>query len=158
MMQDYKIEHWDGPRCVAQADNLAAFLAVILPDDWSNFAEKLPGRCNLSAHVALDGEGRLIGLKLGYERNRGVFNSWMGGVAPEARGQGLAAALMAAQHAWAKEAGLPVVSTKVPYLAALIQSCSVGFWIGFPFLSAGTRIVTSLPQRALLSLSEFSKI
>jgi len=129
MMQAHRIEHWDGPRCVAEADVLAAFLAVVLPDDWSNFAEKLAGRRSLSAHVALDGEGKLIGLKLGYERNRGVFNSWMGGVAPEARGQGIAAALMAAQHAWAKEAsfrGLET-ATRQPNQAMAILNLKAGF-------------------------------
>jgi GNAT superfamily N-acetyltransferase len=129
MMQVYKIEHWDGPRCVAEADVLAAFLNVVLPDDWSNFAEKLAGRRSLSAHVALDGEGKLIGLKLGYERNRGVFNSWMGGVAPEARGQGIAAALMAAQHAWAKEAGFRGLetATRQPNQAMAILNLKAGF-------------------------------
>jgi GNAT superfamily N-acetyltransferase len=129
MMQAHRIEHWDGPRCVAEADVLAAFLAVVLPDDWSNFAEKLAGRRSLSAHVALDGEGKLIGLKLGYERNRGVFNSWMGGVAPEARGQGIAAALMAAQHAWAKEAGFRGLetATRQPNQAMAILNLKAGF-------------------------------
>ncbi len=129
MMQAHRIEHWDGPRCVAEADVLAAFLAVVLPDDWSNFAEKLAGRRSLSAHVALDGEGKLIGLKLGYERNRGVFNSWMGGVAPEARGQGIAAALTAAQHAWAKEAGFRGLetATRQPNQAMAILNLKAGF-------------------------------
>lgn len=129
MMQVHRIEHWDGPRCVAEADVLAAFLAVVLPDDWSNFAEKLAGRRSLSAHVALDGEGKLIGLKLGYERNRGVFNSWMGGVALEARGQGIAAALMAAQHAWAKEAGFRGLetATRQPNQAMAILNLKAGF-------------------------------
>jgi len=129
MMQAHRIEHWDGPRCVAEADVLAAFLAVVLPDDWSNFAEKLAGRRSLSAHVALDGEGKLIGLKLGYERNRGVFNSWMGGVAPEARGQAIAAALMAAQHAWAKEAGFRGLetATRQPNQAMAILNLKAGF-------------------------------
>jgi GNAT superfamily N-acetyltransferase len=111
MVEAHRIEHWDGPRCIAQANVLAAFLDVVLPDDWSNFAEKLTGRRGLSAHVALDGEGKLVGLKLGYERNRGVFNSWMGGVAPQARGQGLAADLMAAQHIWAKQSGFRGLET-----------------------------------------------
>jgi GNAT superfamily N-acetyltransferase len=129
MMQVYKIEHWDGPRCVAEADVLAAFLNAVLPDDWSSFTEKLAGRRSLSAHVALDGEDRLIGLKLGYERNRGVFNSWMGGVAPEARGQGIAAALMEAQHAWAKEAGFRGLetATRQPNQAMAILNLNAGF-------------------------------
>ena len=129
MMQAHRIEYWDGPHCVAEADVLAAFLAVVVPDDWSNFAEKLDGRHNLSAHVALNGDGKLIGLKLGYERNRGVFNSWMGGVAPEACGQGLAAALMAAQHAWAKEAGFRGLetATRQPNQAMAILNLKAGF-------------------------------
>ena len=128
-MQVDRIEHWDGPRCIAQADDLAAFLDVVLPDDWSNFAEKLAGRRSLSAHVALNIDGKLIGLKLGYERNRGVFNSWMGGVAPEARGQGIAAALMAAQHAWAKEAGFRGLetATRQPNQAMAILNLKAGF-------------------------------
>jgi GNAT superfamily N-acetyltransferase len=123
MMQVYRIEHWDGPRCIAQADNLAAFLDVVLPDDWSNFAEKLAG------HIAFNGEGRLIGLKLGYERNRGVFYSWIGGVAPEARGQGIAAALMAAQHTWAKKEGFRGLetATRQPNQAMAILNLKAGF-------------------------------
>ncbi|MCA3695656.1 GNAT family N-acetyltransferase [Aquidulcibacter sp.] len=130
-MQVYKIEHWDSPRCIAQAEVLAAFLDVVLPDDWSNFAEKLAGRRNLSAHVALDGQGRLIGLKLGYERNRGVFNSWIGGVAPEARGQGIASALMDAQHVWAKEAGFRGVetATRQPNRAMAILNLKAGYMV-----------------------------
>ena len=129
MMQAHRIEHWDGPRCVAEADSLAAFLDAVLPDYWSNFAEKLAGRRNLSAHVALDSEGKLIGLKLGYERNRGVFNSWIGGVAPVARGHGIAAALMAAQHAWAKEAGFRGLetATRQPNQAMAILNLKAGF-------------------------------
>ncbi len=131
MVQAYRIEQWNGPRCVAKADLLAAFLNVVLPDDWSNFAEKLTGRRNLSAHVAVNDEGRLIGLKLGYERNRGVFNSWMGGVAPEARGQGIAAALMAAQHAWAKEEGFRGLetATRQPNQAMAILNLKAGFMV-----------------------------
>lgn len=128
-MQVDRIEHWDGPRCISQADDLAAFLDVVLPDDWSNFAEKLAGRRSLSAHVALNIDGKLIGVKLGYERNRGVYNSWMGGVAPEARGQGIAAALMAAQHDWAKEAGFRGLetATRQPNQAMAILNLKAGF-------------------------------
>lgn len=130
-MQVYQIEYWDGPRCIARAEVLAAFLDVVLPDDWSNFDEKLAGRRSLSAHVALDGQGRLLGLKLGYERNRGVFNSWIGGVAPDARGQGIAAALMTAQHGWAKEAGFRGVetATRQPNRAMAILNLKAGYLV-----------------------------
>ena len=145
MMQVDRIEHWDGPRCIAQADDLAAFLDAVLPDDWSNFAEKLAGRRSLSAHVALNIDGKLIGLKLGYERNRGVFNSWIGGVAPEARGQGIAAALMAAQHDWAKEAGFRGLetATRQPNQAMAILNLKAGFVV------AGLDVTPGEPTKIL---------
>jgi GNAT superfamily N-acetyltransferase len=145
LMQVYRIECWDSPLCVAKADVLAAFLDSVLPDDWSNFTEKLEGRRSLSAHVALDGEGRLIGLKLGYERNRGVFNSWMGGVAPEARGKGIAATLMKAQHAWAKGAGFRGVetATRQPNQAMAILNLKAGFVV------AGLDVTPGEPTKIL---------
>lgn len=138
-MPDYQIEHWDGRRCISQADIFAAFLDQVLPDDWSNFAEKLSGRRSLNAHVALDGQGQLLGLKLGYERNRGVFNSWIGGVGEEARGQGIAAALMAAQHAWAKEAGFRGLetATRQPNRAMVILNLKAGYLISGLDATAG---------------------
>ncbi|OYU50805.1 MAG: GNAT family N-acetyltransferase [Alphaproteobacteria bacterium PA1] len=145
LMQVYRIEHWDGSRCIAQAEVLAAFLDVVLPDDWSNFAEKLAGRRSLSAHVALDEQGQLIGLKLGYERNRGVFNSWIGGVAPEARGHGIASDLMDAQHAWAKEAGFRGVetATRQPNQAMAIRNLKAGYMV------AGLDVTPGEPTKIL---------
>jgi GNAT superfamily N-acetyltransferase len=105
-------ELWDHDQCVAQAHHLSDFLQPLFDDDdWSNYASKLQGRRGLSAIVARQADGAIIGLKMGYERNRGVFNSWIGGVAPAHRGLGLAAALMVRQHAWAKEAGFVGVET-----------------------------------------------
>jgi len=129
MVQEARIEFWDGATCIAQAEILAAFLAVVLPDDWSNFAEKLAGRRHLSAHVALDEQGRLVGLKLGYELHRGVFNSWMGGVAPEARGRGIATKLMQAQHAWAKQVGFQGLetATRQPNQTMAILNLKAGY-------------------------------
>jgi GNAT superfamily N-acetyltransferase len=145
MVQDYQIETWDSPRCVAEADVLAAFIDKILPDDWSNFAEKLAGRRNLCAHVALNSQGQLVGLKLGYERNRGVFNSWIGGVAPEARGHGIASALMQAQHEWAKEAGFRGLetATRQPNQKMAILNLKAGFMV------AGLDVTPGEPTKIL---------
>lgn len=145
MMPDYQIDQWDGPRCIAHADSIAAFLDKVLPDDWSNFAEKLSGRRNLNAHVALDGQGQLLGLKLGYERHRGVFNSWIGGVAEEARGQGLAAALMTAQHTWAKVAGFRGLetATRQPNRAMAILNLKAGYLI------SGIDVIAGEPTKIL---------
>jgi hypothetical protein len=111
-MNAFSYEIWDTAACVANADRLASFFTTVFDDgDWSNYAEKLEGRRRLSAVVALDDSGSLAAVKLGYERNRGTFNSWMGGVGQAFRGQGLAQTLMAKQHDWAKSQGFEGVET-----------------------------------------------
>lgn len=106
------IEVWDEADCIARADALGAFLATLWPqDDWTGFDKKLAGRRKLAAHVALDGAGAIAGCKIGLERNRGVWESWLGGVREDLRGQGLASRLMQAQHDWAKAAGFKAVAT-----------------------------------------------
>lgn len=54
--------------------------------------------------AALDGE-KIVGFKLGYERKKNVFYSWMGGVLPEYRKQGIAWKLAKRQEIWLKENG-----------------------------------------------------
>jgi GNAT superfamily N-acetyltransferase len=110
-MSDVTIKFWDSDTCIANADKLSAFLSPLFEDDWSDYATKLSGRRSLSAFVALDADGLIIGLKMGYERNRGVFNSWIGGVSAGFRGQGLAARLMKTQHDWAKTVGYRGIET-----------------------------------------------
>lgn len=111
-MSDVKIENWDGATCIVRANAISSFLAPLFDeDDWSDYATKLSGRRSLSAFVAFVDGGQIIGLKMGYERTRGVFNSWLGAVSPEYRGRGVAARLMSAQHEWAKEAGFRGIET-----------------------------------------------
>ena len=109
---EVRLEYWESAKCISNAEALADFLAPLFgDDDWSDYASKLTGRAHLLAIVALLGESQLVGVKMGYERNRGVFNSWIGGVAPQFRGTGLANHLMTAQHEWAKDAGFRGVET-----------------------------------------------
>ncbi len=110
-MSDVSLEFWDSDTCIANAERLAAFLSPVFEDDWSDYAAKLSGRRALSAFVAFNTDREIIGLKMGYERNRGVFNSWIGAVSPDFRGEGLAARLMQVQHEWAKEAGFRGIET-----------------------------------------------
>jgi GNAT superfamily N-acetyltransferase len=110
-MSDFRFEFWDGDTCIANADKLSGFLSPMFEDDWSDYASKLSGRRSLAAIVAFSADDDMIGVKMGYERSRGVFNSWIGGVAPSARGQGLAKQLMDAQHDWAQKAGFRGIET-----------------------------------------------
>ncbi|MBC6697756.1 GNAT family N-acetyltransferase [Hymenobacter puniceus] len=56
-------------------------------------------------------DGQLVGCKLGYERKPGHYYSWLGGVHPSFRGQGIAAELMRRQHAWSQAQGYRAVRT-----------------------------------------------
>jgi GNAT superfamily N-acetyltransferase len=55
---------------------------------------------------------RPVAFKLGYEQTDESFYSWLGGVDPDWRGQGLAQRLMHAQHDWAARAGYRSVTTR----------------------------------------------
>ena len=53
----------------------------------------------------------VVGYKFGYEDSPGRFYSWIGGVSPPHRRQGVARQLMERQHEWARERGYPRVRT-----------------------------------------------
>ena len=56
-------------------------------------------------------EEQVIGFKLGYEMEPGVFYSWLGGVDPDYRKQGVAQQLMVSQHVYCREKGYKKVRT-----------------------------------------------
>jgi GNAT superfamily N-acetyltransferase len=149
-MDALKFEVWDQETCIAHADELAAFLEPIFgnvfgEDDWADYGNKLRSRTALAAIVALDPEGGFAGLKMGYERNRTVFNSQIGAVAPHYRGQGLAATLMEKQHAWAKAAGYKGIET-----ATLQHNRAMGIVnLKGGFVVAGIDIVPGTPTKVI---------
>ncbi|MHA7129924.1 GNAT family N-acetyltransferase [Algoriphagus namhaensis] len=75
------------------------------------YTERLQQRLHLALVAEKDGE--LLGFKVGYQSdNPETFYSWMGGVRPEFRNQGLAEALADHQEKWAKENGFNSVFFK----------------------------------------------
>lgn len=54
----------------------------------------------------------IIGCKLGYEREPGLFYSWLGCVDSNFRGQGIAVELMRQQHDWCRTQGYKTIQTK----------------------------------------------
>ena len=71
----------------------------------------------------------LIGFKLGYELTPELYYSWLGGVRPTHRGQGLAGQLMQAQHDWAKNRGYQAIETRTSNMwkPMLILNLKSGF-------------------------------
>ena len=78
--------------------------------------------------LAFVGE-ELVGCKLGYERKPGHYYSWLGGVHPDYRGQGIAAELMRRQHAWCREQGYQRIRTQTynRWRAMLLLNLRHGF-------------------------------
>ena len=56
--------------------------------------------------------GELVGFKLGYKKAEGVFYSWLGGVKPNYRKQGIAEKLLIRQEEWAKANGYKKIEVK----------------------------------------------
>lgn len=118
--------------CNIPAAEVASFCEALpefqAPYTESEIRDKLAGRPHLSLG-AFDGE-RLAGFKLGYERE-GFFYSWLGGVLPEYRRQGVARLLADAQEAWALQNGYASVTfkTRNRHKAMLLFALKNGFFI-----------------------------
>lgn len=82
------------------------------PGPSVNFAARVGEKRKPMALTARDGD-RVVGFKLGYERTREEFYSWLGGVLPDYRRRGIAAELLKRQHAWCVDTGYPTVTTEV---------------------------------------------
>jgi predicted GNAT superfamily acetyltransferase len=75
------------------------------------FLARIHSQQDLITNLCYD-DSQLIGFKLGYQYDQTTFYSWVGGVLPEFRKQGVAQKLMQLQHASAKEKGYQKVRTK----------------------------------------------
>lgn len=119
-----------GETAVAQVPVVIPVLATIFDDgdrfeDLQQDAAEKPG---LLVLLAWEGDD-CVGVKMGYRRNESTFYSWLGGVSPEARGQGVARRLMLAQHGWLAEHGYRYVTTETynRYRKMLLLNIRMGF-------------------------------
>jgi ribosomal protein S18 acetylase RimI-like enzyme len=71
-------------------------------------------------------DGQPVGFKIGYEQNdEGTFYSWMGGVLPEYRKQGIAEMLADYQENWARENGYTTIRLKTREKHKTMQAFSL---------------------------------
>ncbi|UTV27660.1 GNAT family N-acetyltransferase [Photobacterium atrarenae] len=92
----------------------AAVLAQIeefaYPADEAGLQSRLQGHRSLILIAEI--EGQPVGIKIGYALSETCFYSWLGGVTAEARGYGVAQALLTAQETWMREQGYVEVRVK----------------------------------------------
>ena len=76
--------------------------------------ESMAGRLGDKKSLILVAEkaGAILGFKIGYELDDHSFYSWFGGVAPEARNEGVAQMLLEAQEDWVAEQGYKTLKVK----------------------------------------------
>jgi predicted GNAT superfamily acetyltransferase len=76
-------------------------------------------------------EGELVGFKIGYAHSQSRYYSWLGGVAPRHRRQGIASKLMELQHSWAREQGFQFAETATDQanMAMTHANLKAGFFI-----------------------------
>jgi len=104
---------FEGASVRGQQAMLAELCARIFDTfDPEYLARRLPLLADPVLHVAYGGGDAPLGFKLGYRRGPSLLYSWLGGVVPETRGEGVAARLMRAQHDWAAAQGYDLVETR----------------------------------------------
>jgi GNAT superfamily N-acetyltransferase len=99
--------------------------------DPDYLAQRLAHLVDPVLHLAQRSDGAALGFKLAYRRGPALLYSWLGGVIPAARGQGLAERLMQAQHDWASAKGYAEVETRTRASnnAMIIINLKTGFQI-----------------------------
>lgn len=99
---------------IGTKDDVLAIDARIPEFDGRTTASKLAARLDDKRHLILvaSDNKQPIAYKLGYEVSGSEFYSWLGGVVPAYRKQGVATELRKRQEAWAIEKGYCAISVK----------------------------------------------
>lgn len=122
-----KLEVFDS---MPENDLLKAIIELhkIIFGDSVGLVSKMKSKPQLLVLTAMDGE-KVIGYKMGYAIDVNTFYSWLGGVAPDYRKNGIASMLMEKQHGYLKEKGYKVVRTKTmnKWRSMLILNIKHGF-------------------------------
>jgi GNAT superfamily N-acetyltransferase len=135
---------WTGAIGGAAEPLLALYEAVFDHIDPAYLLDRLPGMADPMLLIAEDAEG-WVGFKLGYRRGASLLYSWLGGVHPRGRGQGIASALMVRQHEAAAAEGYTHIETRTRAAnnAMLILNLRHGFHVcGYEVDARGIPVVT----------------
>ena len=136
-------ERWQGGMADA-ARPLLALCRSVFPDFTDAYLlDRLPRLHDPILWLAVD-EGAWKAFKLGYRRGSELLYSWLGGVAPELRGRGVAGELMQLQHADAAGSRYRFVETRTRAAnnAMIVLNLRHGFQIaGFEIDARGIPVV-----------------
>lgn len=140
---------WEGPIELAAQPLLALYRAVFDDVVETYLLDRLAGLDDPDLWLA-EADGQWVGFKLAYRRGPDLLYSWLGGVRPAHRGQGIASALTVLQHDHARAWGYAHVETRTraPNNAMIQVNLRHGFQIcGFEVDARGIAMV--LQRKAL---------
>ena len=121
--------------------------------------KRLEGKQSLIILIAFTAHDRIpVGFKIGYNDTETVYHSWLGGVLPAYRGQGIATALMEWQHKRIARLGYTIVETRTRnrYKSMLILNIKHGFAIVGTIISNNDVKIILRKQLAPLALGSES--
>jgi predicted GNAT superfamily acetyltransferase len=139
-----RYRRWSAAIGEAAAPLLALYEAAFDQAEPTYLLERLPRLEDAMLWIAEDAEG-WAGFKLGYQRGATLLYSWLGGVHPRIRGQGVASALMVRQHEAAAAEGYTHVETRTRAVnnAMIMANLKHGFRVsGYEVDARGNPVVT----------------
>ena len=86
------------------------FEVIFGETEQAELVESLSRRTTVMSILAREGI-EIIGFKLGFEDEPGVYRSWTGAVAPRWQGKGVGVRLLDIQHSWCEENGYECIRT-----------------------------------------------
>jgi len=92
--------------------DVAKRVPELLPDHVSRQAFEERFKDRMPHLLVARHDEQIVGFKMGYVLSNDTFYSWLGGVLPSARHQGVASALMEAQENWVQQAGYNRIEVK----------------------------------------------
>ena len=140
----FDCRHWDAPIAEAAAMLLTLCRATLDGFDDRYLLARLAKVDDPDLWLA-EAEGTPVGFKLGYRRGAELLYSWLGGVHPDWRRHGIAAALMVRQHDHALAQGYRFIETRTRAAnnAMLILNLRHGFHVcGHEVDARGIAVVT----------------
>jgi predicted GNAT superfamily acetyltransferase len=109
---------------------IAVYQTIFGNEKAEKITQRLTSKTDCYTALAIDNQ-QVIGFKIGYQEEKDVFYSWLGGVLPDYRGHGIATELMLRQHAWCQQKGYSKIRTKTMnrWRSMLILNLKMGFEI-----------------------------
>lgn len=121
------------------------------PTPKNKLEYELSNKSKLSILIAYD-DNKPIAYKIGFESSKSRFYSWIGGVIPAYRKQGLAQQLMQKQHEIAKSLGYKLISTQTDnsFKPMIVLNLKSGFEIRGTLQSVNDDHLTIIMEKALI--------